>query len=378
MWVRLHGALVRAADGTSLHFVVQVEDISAFRAQQSELERLGMTDPLTGLANRAYVMQHLRHALTRRTRSGEQVAMLLLDLNHFKTVNDTLGHLAGDALLCAVGARLTAVAHAHDTVGRFGGDEFVVLLEDLTRGSEAEEVARRMVHALGAADRPRGVRRGERRDQRRRRRGLARDPATGGPVPAGGPRLYRAKEDGRGRVAVYAAELQRTARQRQRQRQHIYTVLRRALAEDGVRTWFQPAVDLGTGEVVALEALVRLAGERLPAPDLVPAGEDLGLVAELDTAVLREVQAWTSTPPVQWHGLREVHVNVGSARSSMAPRHNRLIPGHMSERQAVRSSRAPAVLAPMAGILAMHGLATRHHGMTGSPLLTAVVVPVGR
>ncbi len=313
VWARRHLSLVRDEAGTPQHLVVQVEDISEVKAQQSALERLTLTDPLTGLANRTLVMDRLDTALQRLRRSRGRVAFLIVDLDHFKVVNDSLGHQAGDALVVAVGARLRQLARAQDTVGRLGGDEFVLLLEDLDSTDDANGIGQRVVDALtrpfhlpgfgevrvgGSVGVATTTSAAVTRDDLYRQADLA---------------LYQAKADGRGQAAVFDLAMQATAQRRLQ----AENALRRALATDGLTAHYQPIVDLRTGRTVAAEALARLRSDpALPAGDLVVVAEDCGLVAELDAVVLRQVARWTQHPPPGAAGLTEVHVNVSSASLS--------------------------------------------------------------
>ncbi|MEJ5256255.1 MAG: PAS domain S-box protein, partial [Acidimicrobiales bacterium] len=135
-------------DGEVEHVLVMSTDITAVKRSERELAHRALHDPLTGLPNRALLLNHLELALAQRSRSGRELAVLFLDLDRFKVVNDSLGHSAGDELLIAVGRRIGEVLRSGDTVARLGGDEFVVLLPEVERGDEVVEIAGRVLQAL--------------------------------------------------------------------------------------------------------------------------------------------------------------------------------------------------------------------------------------
>ena len=146
--LHVHGVPVRAPDGTVTGSVIVVADETERRRVEAELNRLALHDPLTGLPNRATLHDRLAQALARRQRHDSVLAVLFVDLDRFKTVNDRLGHAAGDAVLQTVAGRLVGALRPGDTVARLGGDEFVVVCEDLPGSAEAAQVARRLGVAL--------------------------------------------------------------------------------------------------------------------------------------------------------------------------------------------------------------------------------------
>jgi diguanylate cyclase (GGDEF)-like protein/PAS domain S-box-containing protein len=308
VWVRLHASLLRDDTGEPLHYIVQIEDITALHSHQAELERLAVTDPLTGLANRAGLFLAAERAMNLDQPRPRAAAMLLLDLDHFKLVNDSLGHQAGDALLQAVAARLRDATRPGDVVARLGGDEFVVLLDGAPPPEEVDLVAARLVTTVarpfelgmhgsarcGCSVGIAYVAAGTSAEELYRRADLA---------------LYRAKDAGRGRYAHYDSSLHRDAEARLSSEQ----ILRSSLEADGVDVHYQPIVDLHTGAVVGLEALARLRRSDLSPKTFIPVAEDTGLVAQLDGAVLEAVLDMTDHAPERLPDLRYVHVNVAPA-----------------------------------------------------------------
>jgi diguanylate cyclase (GGDEF)-like protein len=148
LWVELHTSAIDDAVGACHYAVTQVDDVTDRRAETERLSALALQDPLTGLANRSLLTDRLDQALTRTARTYRPVAVLMCDLDGFKPVNDTHGHAAGDQILREVATRLREVVRASDTVARTGGDEFVVLCEDLDQAEIAQVVARRIRQRL--------------------------------------------------------------------------------------------------------------------------------------------------------------------------------------------------------------------------------------
>ena len=229
-------------------------DITDRRDAEAELERLALSDALTGLANRALLADRLRQAQHRLRREPGHVGLLMLDLDRFKLVNDTLGHSAGDALLVAVAGRLHACARPTDTVARLGGDEFVVLLDRLGDPEQAQIVATRILTALREPLRLPG-------GQPLTVRASVGITTTANPDHPGEAlfreadlALYRAKEHGRDRFSLFDAGLrQRALAQVESERQ-----VRRALDDNLFRLHYQPVLRLPDATVVGSEALIRL------------------------------------------------------------------------------------------------------------------------
>jgi diguanylate cyclase (GGDEF)-like protein len=149
--VHCRAEVVRGEGGEPLRMVGTIHDITERKALQEQLEYQALHDALTGLPNRALFMDRLQHALVRTRRRKGEIAVLFMDLDNFKVINDSLGHEAGDKLLVAVAERLRARLRPEDTAARLGGDEFVILLEDLTDVGEATRVAERIAEALRTA-----------------------------------------------------------------------------------------------------------------------------------------------------------------------------------------------------------------------------------
>jgi diguanylate cyclase (GGDEF)-like protein len=282
-WLTCEGVLSNQFHDPAVQgLVVNLRDISEQVALESRLRRQSLHDPLTGVANRTLFIDRLMQALVRRQRQGGSVAVLFLDLDHFKLINESLGHLAGDHLLRSVAQRLVATVRAVDTVARFDGDEFAVLLEDAGSHNEVVGAAGRILHAMAAPvlveARPAtlgvslGVafaQEGDSADTLMRNAGLA---------------VVKAKSAGRGRIAVYEPDMQQAAGARLA----LHQALRRALARDEFVLHFQPLMALEDGTLIGVEALLRWSqdGQPMAANDIVAAAEEAGLIDALGRHVL--------------------------------------------------------------------------------------------
>jgi len=288
-----------------VHFVQASANVLADalerHAADEALRHRVLHDSLTGLPNRLSFVDSLRDALQRGLASGSPVGILFLDLDHFKLINDSIGHHAGDDLLQAVAPRLRAHLRPGDIVARFGGDEFGILVDRLTDEEEAMAIADRVAgafsepYSMGGADHfvTASI-------------GIAVARPTGRePVDAellirdADAAMYRAKERGRGRCEVFDEEM----RARAVHRLETERELRHALDRDELELHYQPLIGLGSGEIVGLEALVRWNHpERglLDPSEFVSIAEDSGLIEPIG----RWVQEAACRQAIGWHNLR--------------------------------------------------------------------------
>jgi diguanylate cyclase (GGDEF)-like protein/PAS domain S-box-containing protein len=286
VWIQLNLTIVNDAAGRPVHLIAQMQDITERKRAQAELAHQALHDPLTGLPNRRLFMDRLDVALARLARRDGAVAVLFLDLDRFKLINDSHGHDVGDQVLVETASRLRGILRPPDTLSRFGGDEFTILCDDVASEEDASRVAERIAEALAEpftlADREVflsasiGIALG--RDRAMSASALVRDADAA---------MYGAKERGRSRSAIYDGAM----RLRGAERLETETALRHAIERDELRVHYQPEVDLETGRVVGVEALVRWAHpERglVPPGEFIPVAEDNGLIAPIGEWVLRE------------------------------------------------------------------------------------------
>ena len=297
--------------------VATLRDVTERRALERELEHQAFHDRLTGLANRALFRDRLEHALARRNRNQHPVAVLLLDLDDFKVVNDSLGHAAGDRLLVMVAERLRGHLRASDTTARLGGDEFAVLLDDPATADEATLVAERLVEVLTAPYHLDG-----RELFVRASIGVALAAATGQPADEllrdADMAMYAAKAQSRGGYQVFQPALHEAAVGRLA----LEADLQRGIEEGQFALHYQPILELASGRLVGLEALLRWhhpeRGWVAPL-DFIPAAEASGQIVPIGRFVLRQAcrqaVAWQARFPAR--PLR-MSVNV-SARQLQEP-----------------------------------------------------------
>ncbi|WP_406665246.1 EAL domain-containing protein [Gallaecimonas sp. GXIMD1310] len=284
--VELHWAH-DAQQGANL--VVLFNDITERKAAEEELRYLANFDPLTGLPNRALFHDRLGHAIARAKRGGHMVALLFLDLDHFKNINDSLGHHLGDKLLKEVAQRLTKATRSYDTVARLGGDEFTVVLEDLRDTLNVTLVAEKIMQSMEPAMTLAGhqVSIGA-------SIGIALYPQDSDDqntlLRYADTAMYHAKSRGRATFQYYT-EAMNAAVQR---RLTLESGLRQALAQGELHLVYQPRIDLASGQMQGVEALARWTHPTLgpvsPA-DFIPLAEETGLIHALGDWVLTEAIA---------------------------------------------------------------------------------------
>ena len=329
-------ARVRAADGTWRHVestvlryqepgaprqvLVTARDVSDQVALRQQVAHLTFHDGLTGLPNRAYVEERTRDVL--RDAPASRVGVIFLDLDRFTAVNDSVGHGAGDLVLAQAARRLRAIVPVHDTVARWGSDEFAVLIENAGTGPEVSEIAERLAAAVAAepfrvAGQQIALTASVGVALAGREPGLPDNPEdpTGLVLRNADVAMSRAKEAGGDRVEVYAAHMHADVVRRL----EIVTDLQRAISNGELTVQYQPIVELATSHVIGAEALVRWwrGGEVVTPGEFLGAAEESGLIVPLGEWVLRQACAQGAA----WQGASwDVGISVNlSARQITAP-----------------------------------------------------------
>ncbi|MGE4545937.1 MAG: EAL domain-containing protein [Pedobacter sp.] len=268
----------------------------SLQEKESHLNFLASYDSLTLLPNRALFCDRLQHILAIAKRSGQKVALLLLDLDRFKTINDSLGHDIGDHILCQVAARIKSQIRESDTLSRFGGDEFAVILEDVDEPQNALITGQKILEHLSEALTFEGH-----QLYLTASIGISIYPNDGDNLDTlikyAEVAMYRAKELGRNNCQFYRPEMN----VRSRELLFLEGALRQALTQEEFVLHYQPQVDLATGLVVGAEALVRWCHPSLglvPPGDFIPLAEETGLIVPLGDWVLRtachQIKLWNS------------------------------------------------------------------------------------
>ncbi len=279
--------------------VVNYRDITARKTLEDELRHQAFHDSLTGLANRALFVDRLDHAISLTSRSRRSLAVLFIDLDDFKTINDSLGHIEGDAILVAVGERLRRALRAGDTIARMGGDEFAVIVEDPTGATAPTDVADRLLAVLQAPFARGGkelfVHASVGVATLTTRRQTADELLRNADVS-----MYMAKSKGKNRIEVFEPSMHAAALARLA----LKGDLERALERDEFFVLYQPVMDLSTMALVGVEALLRWRHPKrgIVGPmDFIPVAEETGLIIQLGRWVLeqacRQSRAWDVVAP---------------------------------------------------------------------------------
>ncbi|MEQ6342822.1 MAG: EAL domain-containing protein [Gammaproteobacteria bacterium] len=303
IWVEISSRVVSGVTGQVLYHEGAIQDITERRHAEARIHHLAHHDDLTGLPNRVMFKQRLEQAIIEAERRGRVLAVLLLDMDRFKTINDTLGHGVGDALIQVVAKRLRACMREVDTVSRLAGDEFAVIVPDLAHAEDAARVAQKILDSFAYSFRV-----GEYELFMSASIGIALFPLDGDTPEAllknVDTAMYHAKEQGRSAYQFYAAAMNAKAFERLA----LENALRHALERNEFLLHYQPQVDLESGEIIGMEALIRWRHPELGmiSPlQFIPIAEDTGMISPIGEWVLRTAclqnKAWQNQglPPVR-------------------------------------------------------------------------------
>ncbi len=302
IWVEVSSRVVNDATGRVLYHEGAIQDITERRHAEARIHHLAHHDDLTGLPNRVMFKHRLEQAIIEAERRGRVLAVLLLDMDRFKTINDTLGHGVGDGLIQVVADRLRACVREVDMVSRLAGDEFAVIVPDLAHAEDAARVAQKILDSFAYSYRV-----GEYELFMSASIGIVLFPLDGATPEAllknVDTAMYHAKEQGRSAYQFYAAAMNAKAFERLA----LENALRHALERDEFLLHYQPQIDLESGKIIGMEALIRWRHPELGiiSPlQFIPIAEDTGMIGSIGEWVLRTAclqnKAWQNQglPPV--------------------------------------------------------------------------------
>jgi diguanylate cyclase (GGDEF)-like protein len=301
---------VRNDAGEVSHYIGLFSDITARKQAEESVRRLAHFDPLTHLPNRSLLMDRAGQALTMASRANQKFALMFIDLDRFKNINDSMGHAAGDELLRQLAQRLSDCVRSSDTVARVGGDEFVIILTQILEVTDVAAVAQQLLAAIGAP-----IMLHEQEITMSASIGICIFPDdaidVGTIMRNADAAMYDAKSGGRNRFQFYTREMN----ERALEKLATENALRRALQCDELVLHYQPQFKISTGELVGFEALIRWNRPRVglvPPGEFIPIAEERGLIAQIDHWALRE----SVRQMAQWRsrGLRvpRIAVNVSA------------------------------------------------------------------
>lgn len=299
-------SVIRNQHGQVTNYIGTFNDISERKASEERFLRLAYHDALTNLPNRLNLHERLEQTINLCKRNEQKFALLLIDLDRFKIINDTLGHHVGDLLLVEVAQRLSATVRESDIVARLGGDEFVVVLTAIESAADAADVAGKIVQTISA---PYLISGNDLRTSPSIGICLYPDDASeiGVLLKSGDVAMYHAKAEGRGNYQFFTEEMNRAVMQRQT----MEADLRTALERQQFVLHYQPQLDLNSGKLTGVEALVRWQHpERglVPPMEFIHVAEEMGLIIQLGSWVLRE--ACKQLKHWQQEGMTDIRMSV--------------------------------------------------------------------
>jgi diguanylate cyclase (GGDEF)-like protein/PAS domain S-box-containing protein len=306
IWISENARAVKNTDGSVQFFEGTVVDITARKQHDAALEYQASHDSLTGLPNRSLLRDRIEQAIAKARRDSNRVAVVFVDLDHFKLINDSLGHHVGDRLLLEVADRLMGCVRSHDTVARHGGDEFVLVLTEQHGGEETLAIINRLLDMISRPWVDNGQEYGLSCSV-----GISCFPKDGDDPDAllrsADAAMYKAKATGRGTYNFYTPELNQAINERL----DLENSLRHAIEREEFRVHYQPRIEVASGRIIGAEALIRwdCPGKGLIPPDsFISIAEETGLIIPIGQWILqeacRQASAW------QRAGLPRINVSV--------------------------------------------------------------------
>ncbi len=308
-----HLCAVRDAQGNVANYVLAISDTGALRRAEAQINHLAFHDALTGLGNRNMLEDTIEREIQRADKHAGRVAVLFIDLDGFKLINDTMGHTTGDKLLTEIAGRISRILRRTDTAIRIGGDEFVVVMPEVGRLEDCASLAEKLLCEIRTT-----VELERERVSVSASIGIAAYPDNAddvtGLIQAADSAMYGAKERGRNRFAFYSDDMAKRAMERL----HIEQGLLRAIAENRLMLQYQPVVRLDDGQLVGFEALIRWdepTHGRIGPDRFIPVAEECGLIDYIGSWVLRTA----CTQALTWihHGFAELRLAVNVSARQM-------------------------------------------------------------
>ncbi len=307
VWVDMSIARIETANGAHPHHLCMIEDVTEKKKSEAMIWQQANFDPLTQLPNRRMFHDRLDHDIMKSRRDGQRIAILFIDLDHFKEINDTLGHHQGDVLLVDAARRIRSCVRESDTVARLGGDEFTVILSDLSEVTPVDAIAQKILNVLQAP-----FQLGEEQAFVSASIGITLYPDDARDIDDllkhADQAMYAAKGAGRNRFSYFTPALQVAALNRMR----LTNDLRSALKGDQFRVFFQPIVHLRTGKIHKAEALIRWQHPQrgLVSPmEFIPLAESSGLILDIGEWVFKESARWAKRWRAEHDARFQVSVN---------------------------------------------------------------------